>query len=485
MDKSSDLYGVILAGGSGSRLWPLSREMHPKQLLKLNNESTLFQSTFLRLSQVIPESNIVTVTNQKHVREIKMQLGDLQESLGISGNLEVIAEPVGRNTAPAIGLSVFYILKKLNKEGIDPVILIAPSDHLVKCQEEFAAALIKGADLARAGFIVTFGIKPELPDTGFGYIKTYKDANISNIVDTAMKVEEFKEKPDLNTAEEYCRQGNYYWNGGIFMFKASTLLNELEKHSKDVFDGVLNCEFTEGNSTVSYDEYIKIPEISIDYAVMECSKIITLIPIDCGWNDLGSWQAIYETSKKDEKDNFIVGNVFDIDSENSLIYGTSKFISTIGLKDTIIIETEDAILACNKNRTQDVKKVFDYLKCNNDSACVIHKTVYRPWGHSTVLQKGEGFMVKSLHINPKSKLSLHVHLYRNEQWVVLSGIAKIIKNNEEIYLKQGDSIIIPASEKHLLENPGAEDLKMIEIQSGTHFDEDDIVRLDESAKLHQ
>ncbi|HBH18106.1 MAG TPA: mannose-1-phosphate guanylyltransferase/mannose-6-phosphate isomerase, partial [Cyanobacteria bacterium UBA9579] len=440
MNSGSDLFGVILAGGSGSRLWPLSREMHPKQLLKLNNESTLFQSTFLRLAQVIPGSNIVTVTNQKHAREVKMQLNELQQSLGLAKNPDIIAEPVGRNTAPAIGLSVLYILKKLAEKDADPVILIAPSDHLVKCQGEFTEAIIKGADLARAGYIVTFGIKPERPDTGFGYIRTSKDTTISNVVDVAMKVEEFKEKPDLPTAQEYCAQGNYYWNGGIFMFKASTMLNELERYSKEVFDGVLNCPFTEENSTVSYDDYIKIPDISIDYAVMEYSKLITLIPLDCGWNDLGSWHAIYETAQKDERENFISGNVLDIDSENSLIYGTSKFISTIGLKDVVIIETEDAILACNKNRTQDVKKVFDYLKCNNDSACVIHKTVYRPWGHSTVLQKDNNFMVKSLQLSPKSRLSLHVHSNRSEQWVVLSGLAKIVKDDGDIYLKPGESI---------------------------------------------
>ena len=297
-----------------------------------------------------------------------------------------------------------------------------------------------------------------------------------------MKVEEFKEKPDLPTAQEYCAQGNYYWNGGIFMFKASTMLNELERYSKEVFDGILNCPFTEGNSTVSYDNYVKIPDISIDYAVMEYSKLITLIPLDCGWNDLGSWRAIYETAQKDERENFISGNVLDIDSENSLIYGTSKFISTIGLKDIVIIETEDAILACNKNRTQDVKKVFDYLKCNNDSACVIHKTVYRPWGHSTVLQKDNNFMVKSLQLSPKSRLSLHVHSNRSEQWVVLSGLAKIVKDDGDIYLKPGESITIPASIKHMLENPGDEDLKIIEIQTGSHFDEDDIVRFSESSK---
>lgn len=475
MSVKSNLFGVILAGGSGSRLWPLSREMYPKQLLKLNNEHTLFQSTFLRLSNLISSENILTVTNIKHSADVKLQLNELNKI----ENPAVIIEPVGRNTAPAIGLSTLFILKKILQDNSDPIILVAPSDHLVKRTDKFIKAIESGIKVAEAGFIVTFGVKPEKPDTGYGYIKTIFDKELSELDESTLKVSEFKEKPDLKTAEEYLRQGTYYWNAGIFMFKASTILNELQKHTPEVFGKISECSLSETGSTVSFDEYNKIPDISIDYAVMEKSALISLIPIDCEWNDMGSWQAIYDTGEKDDKNNFIAGNVIDIDSKDSLIYGTSKLVTTIGLKNTVIIETEDAILACDKDRTQEVKKVFEQLKVNNDLACMVHRTVYRPWGYYTVIQESSNYKIKIINVSPKNRLSLQMHHHRSEHWVVLSGTAKVIRGEEEIYLKLGDSIDIPVTVKHSLQNPGLIDLQIIEIQNGTYLEEDDIVRFED------
>jgi len=473
------LYGVILAGGSGSRLWPLSREMYPKQLLKLVSEKTLFQSTFYRLSEVILPQNIYTILNTKHLTDIRLQLNQLKELYKKPEDLKIIVEPVGRNTAPAIGLSIMYILDKCKDDKLDPIIFVAPSDHIIQNQNLFNEAVENGINLAEAGFIVTFGIKPNKPDTGYGYISTEPNKNITKICDKGLKVKEFKEKPDLEIAQEYLASQTYYWNSGMFIFKASTLLKELELYSNDIYTLLKDISFKDEGPTVDFNDYIKIPDNSIDYAIMEKSKLITLIPIDCGWNDMGSWEAIYDVVEKDTNNNFVFGNVIDFESENSLIYSTSKLISTIGIKDTVIVETNDAILVCDKNKTQDVKKVFNVLKSCNDDVCFEHSTVYRPWGYYTVLEKAEDFLVKMININVKAKLSLQMHYHRSEHWVILSGTAKVIKGDRELYLNPGDSIDIPATVKHSLYNPGKIDLKIIEVQRGNYLKEDDIVRFED------
>ena len=476
MDKSTNLYGVILAGGSGSRLWPLSREMYPKQLLKLNQDNTLLQSTFLRLAEIVPLKNILTVTNIKHKSDVKLQLNKIYSNLDRNN---IIVEPIGKNTASAIGLSVFHIMKSLEDKDNDPVIIVAPSDHLVRGCQQFTNAVKNGIKLAEAGYIVTFGIKPDRPDTGYGYINTVKSDEISKIESAGLKVQVFKEKPDIERAREYCALGTYYWNSGIFIFRASILLNELKIHSREIFDILEKSNLTNSGPTIKFDDYNKLPDISIDYAIMEKSGNIVLVPLDCGWNDMGSWQAIYDISQKDNNNNFISGNVIDVNSKNCLIYSTSKLVSTIGLEDVVIVETEDAILACDKNKTQDVKKVFENLKRSNNQACIIHNTVYRPWGYYTVLQKDEGYLIKIIQVNPKSKLSLQMHHHRSEHWVVLSGTAKVIKDDNEFILKPGDSIDIPIEAKHSLENFENSDLKIIEVQKGDYLDEDDIVRFED------
>lgn len=477
---SNNLFALILAGGSGSRLWPMSREMYPKQLLKIGDENTLFQSTFLRLLNDFNDSNIISSTNIKHEAAIKIQLKELQKKLCRNSDYKVITEPVGRNTAPAIALAIKYIVQ-IPKQSDDPIILVTPSDHLITDDEAFSSAIQEGAKLAEKGYIVTFGVKPKHPDTGFGYIKTKSDKKISEISTKSLKAASFTEKPNLPAAKRYIKAGNYFWNSGIFMFKASTMLEELSAAAPEILDIIINSDIKEGSPSISYSDYDKMPDISIDYAVMEKSKKIALLPLDCGWNDLGSWEAIYDTAKKDKKKNYILGNVIDIDSKNSMIYSSSKLITTIGLKDTVVVETEDAILICDKSRTQDVKKIYAQLQENKDETFMIHKTVYRPWGYYTVLDQGknseDAFLTKCICVNPNSKLSLQYHHHRSEHWVVLEGTATVQKGEKSYTLNPGESIDLQIKESHSLENNTDKPLKILEVQKGKILDENDIVRL--------
>ena len=396
------LYGLILAGGSGSRLWPMSREMYPKQLLKIGGKSTLFQETFKRLINNIDDKRIFSITNVKHSSNVRLQLGELQKKFCRKSNYKILTEPIGRNTAPAIALAAQYIKNDAGK-GKDPIILVVPSDHSISDDTEFSNVIEKGVKLAKEGYIVTFGVIPKRADTGFGYIKTAKNAKIQGYVKSALKVCEFKEKPDSKTAQEYTESGKYFWNAGIFMFKVSTFMNELKKYSPEILKILKTANITDSEPSIEYGIFEAMPDISVDYAVMEKSKKIVLLPLDCGWNDLGSWGAIYDISEKDKSGNYILGNVIDYESKNSMIYSTSKLVTTIGLENTVVIETEDALLVCDKNKTQDVKKIYEKLKDKNDPTHQIHRTVYRPWGYYTVLQQGDGFLTKCIFVNPEAK----------------------------------------------------------------------------------
>lgn len=454
------MFGIILAGGSGSRLWPLSRELYPKQLLSLNSETSLLQATFERLKTFIPPENIISITNVKHSPNVQLQLEN------ISDNIQVLSEPTSKNTAPAIAVATKYIMEKDD----DPVILVVPSDHLIKNTKKFAETVANGEALAQNGYIVTFGIEPEYPETGYGYINILKQPILNGF-----KVKEFVEKPDIKTAKKYLEAKTYFWNSGIFMFKASTLLEELKKFAPEIFDIAQEIDFSKSNQ-IEYNIFNKMPNISVDYAVMEKSDKIALVKLESDWNDLGSWQAIYDTSAKDKNNNVIVGHVLDEDSQNSLVYASSKLVATIGLKNIVLVETEDAILACDKDRTQEVKKVFDTLKKQNDNTHLVHKTVYRPWGFYTVLAQGEGFLTKLIHVNPGQKLSVQSHNHRSEHWVVLSGKAKIILEDKEYELTPGHSIDIPLKAIHSLQNTYEENLEIIEVQLGDLLLEEDIVR---------
>lgn len=469
---SDNIFGVILAGGSGSRLWPLSRELYPKQLIKLDGDNTLFQSTFLRMSQFVPIPNILTITNIKHYSDLKLQLGKVDTDF----KSKFLVEPVGRNTSPAIGLASFYIMNTLAENEADPIMVVAPSDHIIKDSGSFVEAVKKGIKLAENGYIATLGVEPDKPDTGYGYICTVRDDKLSEIVDNVFKVVEFKEKPNLEEAKIYIQQKNYYWNSGIFIFKASVLIDELNKYAHDIYKQLSKMTIKDKSPSVDYNDYVQLQDISIDYSVMEKSDLITLVPLDSGWNDLGSWESIYEFAEKDENQNYRSGNSIDINSKNSLIYSTSKLVTTVGLKDTIVVETDDAILVCDKAQAQDVKKIYNILKESQNSCYLSHTTIYRPWGYFTILNKSEGFQIKILSINPEHKLSYQMHYHRNEHWTVVYGIAKVIKDGQEIYLKPGESVDIPATVKHSIENPGKLALKIIEVQMGAYLEEDDILR---------
>ena len=458
------MYGLILAGGSGSRLWPLSRELYPKQLLNIQNTESLLQATFLRLKECMPAENIISITGVKHSPNVRYQLSSVVDSP------VVLSEPIAKNTAPAIILASKYI-SETTKE--DPVILVVPSDHMIKDSIAFAQTVKEGEKLAEAGYIVTFGIKPTYPETGYGYV------NISDTkLESGYKVKRFVEKPNEEKAKEYIADGNYFWNSGIFMFKASTLLEESKKCASDIYNLLKNFDFT-NSSEIPFTEFDKMPSISIDYAVMEKSDKIALVQLKSDWNDLGSWKSIYDVSKKDENGNVKIGHVIDEGSKNSFVYSSSKLVATIGLEDVVVVETEDAILACKADKAQDVKKVFDTLKTQNDDTYKVHKTVYRPWGYYTVLGEGKGFLTKMIQVNPGQKLSVQSHNHRSEHWVVLEGTAKVVLEGKEHILSPGHSVDIAVKEIHSLQNPYEEVLKIVEVQKGDILIEEDIVRYED------
>ncbi len=454
---------IILAGGSGSRLWPLSRDMYPKQLLTLEDNTSLLQQTFLRLNKFIKASDIVTITNIKHQQDVKLQLNRIDNS-----NI-VIGEPLGKNTAPAIACAIEYFRQQNNS---DDIVIILPSDHLIKNTNAFEKTVESAKHLADMGYIVTFGIKPTYPETGYGYIKTLEP------LQDGYKVEKFVEKPDLETAEKYLISGDYYWNGGIFMGKISTFLDEFQKYTPEIFANLNKLDFSIQNK-IDYSIYESMPSISIDYAIMEKSDRISLVPLQSDWNDLGSWQSLYNVKQKDTEGNVLSGKVVTNNVKNSFIYSQKEIVAVSGLSDIILVETEDAIMACKMDESQDVKKLYEKLKAKESDTTKLHKTVFRPWGYYTCLNSGEGYLTKTICVQPKHKLSIQSHNHRSEHWVVLEGKALVIKDNREYNLYPGDSIDIPVGMKHSLQNPYDEELKIIEVQKGDYISEDDIIRYED------
>ena len=474
----ASVYCIILAGGSGSRLWPVSREMFPKQMFKLDEEYTLFFIFFLNIANIVDDKNIITTTNVKYASAIKEQLKVLQNKFCRNKEYNIITEPIFRNTAPAMTIAVKYIKDKLNYSAEPPIILTVPSDQLITDREQFSILIEKGINLAKAGYIVSFGTETTAINPNFGYIKTRKNAQITEIEPTALKAIKFIEKPTSKEQQENLK-GRFFVNSGIYMFNTETFFSELKKHSPEIYKNIQNKNIENTIPSIPLNDYEQIIDISIDYALMEKSKKLVTIPLNTEWKDIGSWNAIYEISQKDENGNYLSGKVIDIDSKDSMVFATSKIVATLGLKDTFVVETEDAILVSDKSSLGGIKNIYKKLNGKNSSKKEIHKTVYRPWGYYTVLENGNGFLTKCITVNPNAKLSVQLHHHRSEHWIILEGEATILKGKEFVKLQAGESIDIAIEEIHSLQNFGTEQLKVLEIQQGDILDENDIERLED------
>ncbi len=458
---------VILAGGSGTRLWPLSRRSMPKQFLPLAGERSLFRQTVARVRPLVGD-DVVVVTTADTAFLAARQL----EQEGIDPADRVLAEPVGRNTAPAIGLAAL---------GADPstVLLVLPSDHAIRDEEAFRRALAAGARVADAGWLVTFGIRPDRPETGYGYIRMGEPLPGR---DGAWRVARFVEKPDRETAEAYLADGGYAWNSGMFALRAGRLLEELGAHAPDVRAALEPlAPFADGSSPVPLDLYEAVPRISIDYAVMERSDRVAVIPVDPGWSDLGSFAALRDVLDPGPDGNVTRvdagGEAVVLDGTGNLVLAGGRVVAAVGVSDTVIVDTPDALLVCARDRSQDVRRVVERLEAAGRPEVADHSTVHRPWGSYTVLELGERHQVKRITVLPGRRLSLQLHHRRAEQWVVVRGTARVTRGDEVLDLGPGRSVAISRGQAHRLENPGSELLEVIEVQTGDYLGEDDIVRL--------
>ncbi len=472
------LYSVILAGGAGKRLWPLSREMFPKQMLKLDDEYTLFQRTFLNIATIIDDKNILTSTNVKYLSSIQEQLKTLSQKFCRKSGYKVLSEPVFKNTAPALTMAVKYIKDKTDIYNTETIVLAVPSDQIIADRIEYTSLLSKGIELAKSGYIVAFGTPSSDITDKFGYIKTRKNTKISELEPSALKATNFIEKPSDNDAKKILK-GNIYVNSGIYMFSVNTYMSELKKHAPEIYQKLALNNYDDEIPSIPLSDYEQVEDISIDYALMEKTNKMVLIPFETNWKDVGTWDTLYEISKKDKKGNAFIGKTIDLGSENSMVYSTSKLVATIGLKDTIVVETEDAVFVTDKNNTEGVKNIYKKLNGKNSKTKEIHKTVYRPWGYYTVLDIGEGFLTKCITVNPKAKLSVQKHHYRSEHWIILEGEATVIKGDNIIKLNSGESVDINMEEIHSLQNLSDSQLKVLEVQQGEILDENDIVRIED------
>ena len=460
---------VIMSGGSGSRLWPLSRKKHPKQFLSLVSKNTMLQDTVLRLTGLHCEQPTI-ICNEGHRFVVAEQLDAINQLGG-----DIILEPQGRNTAPAIALAAINAIEK----GDDPYLLVLAADHVIQDVPAFQNTVLKALANAEQGKLVTFGIVPTQPETGYGYIKSGAVTGKEG----GFEVEEFVEKPDLATAEKYLASGDYFWNSGMFLFKASTYLAELEKFCPTMYEcckASLNGIVKEHDFTrLNNDIFLTCPDDSVDYAIMEQTKLAVMVPLDAGWSDVGSWSSIWDVSEKDENGCCIRGDVTTIDVKNSLIDARDKMVSVIGLEDIVVVETSDAVVVSHKSRVQDIKKVVDGLNASGRKEAKEHRTIYRPWGHIDLLQRGERYKSKQVTIKPLAQLSLQKHYHRAEHWVVVSGTAKVLCDGKEQIITENQSTYIPVGAVHRIANPGSIPLVMIEVQTGSYIGLDDIVRLED------
>jgi len=463
---------VILSGGAGTRLWPLSRELYPKQLLALTGERTMLQQTALRLSGLAAASPVV-VCNEAHRFLVAEQLRQLKMD-----TRAVVLEPFGRNTAPAIALAALAGLKIA--AGEDPELLVLPADHVIRDVPAFQKAVRVALPAVQQGKLVTFGIVPSAPETGYGYIQrgaeTAAGAGLYQIA-------RFVEKPNLERAQQFLKSGDYLWNSGMFMFRASRYLEELEKFAPQI---ARVCRSAFDNATSDLDfmridakAFENCPSDSIDYAVMEKTSAAVVVPLAAGWSDVGSWSALHEACESDGHGNVSRGDVISEDSNGNYLYSESRLVATVGLQDHVVVETKDAVLVAPKDRVQDVKKLVTRLKEAGRYEHSLHREVFRPWGSYDSIENGERFQVKRLKVKPGATLSLQMHHHRAEHWIVVSGTARITRGEEVFLLEENQSTYIPIGVKHRIENPGMIPLHIIEVQSGSYLGEDDIVRFDD------
>ena len=459
---------IILAGGTGSRLWPLSRETFPKQFQKLYGEMTMLQTTIKRLEGLNCLTPIV-ICNEEHRFIVAEQLKEINQ---LHDN--IILEPFSKNTAPAIALSAFYA----TRNGENPTLLILAADHIILDIQSFQASIQHALPYIENNKLITFGIIPSSPETGYGYIKC------GNYLDeSCFKVSQFIEKPNKLIAESFLKDGNYLWNSGMFAFKANDFLSELKKYKQDIFD---ICR--QATNQFKFDlDFIRIdastfelcPDDSIDYAVMENTNNAIVISMDIGWNDVGSWASLWEVSNKDENGNVINGDALCVDSQNNYIYSETELVTTIGIQDTIIVQTKDAILVTLKNKSQDVKSIVKNLQLRKRSEYKLHREIYRPWGKYDSIDKGNRYQVKRITVRPGEKLSVQMHHHRAEHWIIVSGTAKVSVDGKESLLTENQAVYIPLGSIHFLENPGKIPLELIEIQVGSYLGEDDITRFED------
>lgn len=459
---------VIMAGGSGTRLWPLSRSLYPKQFLSLVEDASLLQATLLRLDRL--ECSIpLIISNNEHRFIVAEQL----RQAGFN-DFDIILEPVGRNTAPAIALAALHALK----DGDDPIMLVLAADHVIQNVDAFCSSVILAQTQAAQGKMVTFGIVPSRAETGYGYIRQGEA-----VAESVYKVDSFVEKPDQITAETYIRDGNYLWNSGMFMFKASAYLDELEKFRPDILSA---CKLAMASASIDLD-FIRLeeavfnacPDDSVDYAVMEKTNHSVVVPMDAQWCDVGSWNSLWDISTKDGNGNVTYGDVIHYNSNNNYVYAESSLVTTIGADDLVIVQTKDALLIAKQNQVQDIKKVVDVLKRENRSEHISHREEYRPWGRYDSVDQGGRYQVKRITVKPGERLSTQMHYHRAEHWVVVAGTAKVTRGDEVFIVTENESMFIPVGVVHTLENPGKVPLEVIEIQSGTYLGSDDIVRFDD------
>lgn len=452
---------IILAGGGGSRLFPLSRQSYPKQFLDLEDDTSLLAHTVKRFLAFLEAEDIVIVTNQKYVYHVENELRECGAE-----QASIVLEPVGRNTAPAIALASSFCETKLGSPASE-VVIVAPADHVIRPIDKFRDCVKQAEKVAADGALVTFGIPASSPETGYGYIEAGERDALSYHVNS------FKEKPDLAMAERYVAAGNYFWNSGMFAFSLQTLWEELTAYEPDIMS-VLADGYDR-----AVEDFASMPNISVDYAVAERSHRVRMVPLSCYWNDIGSWDAMYDIMPKDADGNALRGDCLTLGCRNSLIMGRDRLIAGIGLDDLLLVETNDVIVAAKKGESQKVKDVVELLKKQGRKEATQHTTMYHSWGTSTVIGSGSGYRLKKVKVMPGKKILLQMHYHRSEHWIILRGTAEVIRGDERMMIHESESVFIPQTMKHELANPGRIPLELIEVQSGSYIGEDDIVRYED------